>query len=340
MSASVSSHEYAFIGRVDAMESSMMFQRTFEPCAMPINPILAAQWIVNTAEALKQVEKSLARSPLRREVTLSAPKLKRNYGSVDLSKIMSTSSSSGSSVIVTPIDASFPMHRVKWDEDEGEIVEQDVSPASSAPSSPVLEFSIFCNRRRRTVSTHKEPQPFGILFGPSLTPEFVPAHELSDYLEFLDTLEDCDSLGQLADLGAPSLPSSPDPNATELIPSCSYVSICKSNSASTIRQWSLDQSSPSTTEDMSSTDIKLDRADLTAVDSLLASPKHLFEAVSPRIIQGSWGLPGPVFESAFDAQIASPTIGTGLPETLPWIPAIASLALVATVAMGPYWCCL
>ncbi|CCO29998.1 hypothetical protein BN14_04022 [Rhizoctonia solani AG-1 IB] len=271
----MSSYESAFVGRVAAMESLHAGR------SVPENPILAAQRIIATAEILAQVDRPLSGSPLRYEAIISAPRLKRNYGSVDLNEIASTSSSAGMSNIVTSTDTSFPM---QLDEDEGELIEQDISPPSSAPGSPVLEFS---TRKCETMSIHQEP--LGVMFGSDLAPEFIPVDEVSDHPDYLDTLEDCDSLGHFAEV------------------------------------------------DMSPADSELHCAKSTTIDSLLISPKPLFEMASPRITQGSWGLTIPAFGSAFDAQVVSPVIGPGSFETLPWIPAIASLALVANVVMGPVY---
>ncbi|KAG8712442.1 hypothetical protein FRC11_000130 [Ceratobasidium sp. 423] len=294
---------------------------TSKPSALPVNPILAAQQIVSDAGALTQIKERPIGSSLCQELTLQAPTLKRNYGSLDLSRMMSYSSSSSS--VSTPTDAVFPMHC--------DFIEQDVSPASSVPNSPVLEFSI----RHETQTTNYDPEPLGVIFGPGLTPEFVPANEASDYLDFLDTPEDCDSLGHFAE-------SSPTLSTLDVISGRSYPSVWASGSDSTLELWRPEHTTGSllvNPGDLASSDvIELSCAELRALDSILNSPKPAFLATSPRIMEGAWGLPSSTLDSAVVAEITSPAIGPGSFEVMQWIPTIASLALVASLVMGPaYW---
>ncbi|KAF8686285.1 hypothetical protein RHS04_00213 [Rhizoctonia solani] len=302
---------------------------------MPINQVLAAQRIVDTEKALAQVNEHLSFSPLRRKVMVPAPKLKRNYGSLDLNRAMSTSSSD-SSVVTTPTDTSFPTHYVQWNEDEGEVIEQDDTPLSSAPASPMLEFSTRQNHSHKAVASCQEPQPFGVMFGPNSTPELVSANEIADYLDFLDVLEDYDSLEQFAEAGMLGSASCLDPNATKFSPARVHRSVHRAHLDSTPSQWNLNHSSLASTPEKTSsaTVIELNHTGLSTVNSLLASPKLLFEPASPQISRGAWRLPGPTLDSAFDTQVASPSTGTAWSETLPWISAILSLALIANMMMG------
>ncbi|CAE6421971.1 unnamed protein product [Rhizoctonia solani] len=225
----MSSYRSEFITRAALMEIAM---HASESGVLPVNPISVAQQTTNNTNALAQIKERPIGSSLRRELALQAPTLKRNYGSLDLSKMMSTSYSTSSSSVSTPTDAVFPMHCTRWAESEGDLIEQDVSPASSAPNSPVLEFST----RHKTHATDYESEPLGVIFGPDLTPEFVPADEASDYLDFLDALEDCDSLGHFAErFEAPE--SSPTPSTLDFTSSRSYFSTRGSRSESTLGPW-------------------------------------------------------------------------------------------------------
>ncbi|CAE7172576.1 unnamed protein product [Rhizoctonia solani] len=186
MSANLSSCESDFVARVAAMEYNLDTYDSDVP-----NPILAARRIVNAASALAQLDEHPSKSPLRQQVTLEAPKLKRNYGSLDLSRMSSSYSSSSASSLSTPISATFPMDRA-WNQDE-DIIERDEDDFTGQ-DSPVLEFS---TRARFT-----EQLELGVVFGPGLVPEFMPADEAEAYLNFMDVLEDCDSLGHFADTSA------------------------------------------------------------------------------------------------------------------------------------------
>ncbi|CAE6399098.1 unnamed protein product [Rhizoctonia solani] len=289
MPINMCSYETDFVARVAAMDTNMYISKSD---AVPVNPILAAQKIASTADALARMSGDFVISPLRHEVTLPTPTLKRNYGSLDLSRMLSDScSSSNSSVVSTPIDGVFPMHRAQ--PDEGDFIEQDVSPASSAPNSPALEFS-----------THGrsswEFDSFGVAFGPNLTPEFVSADEVSGYLDFMDALEDCDSIGRFAE------------NVVSDI-----------NSGTTYPS----DLSPSST-------IEMNCADSDMMEVLLASPNPLFDVASPRISHDSWGIHSPILDAAPWTEATSPVITPGTFDMFQWTRSIALIALLVNLIRG------
>ncbi|CUA71245.1 hypothetical protein RSOLAG22IIIB_04550 [Rhizoctonia solani] len=311
MCTDLNSCESTFVSRVAAMESNL---RTSDS-DMPTNPILAAQRIVNTASALAQINERLAGSPLRQEVTHSAPMLKRNYGSLNLSKMSSSSSSSASSSsLSTPISARFPMYETPLAEDEDDIMEQDFSPASSPSNSPVLEFST------RGQFSH-EPEPLGVTFGPNSF-GFVSDDEASAYFEFMDTLEDCDSLGRFTQMVETSKLAI-DLNTTQAVP--------------TLEPWHREPTigflSANLNDSYSACVTESRYGESITMDSFVASPTPLFDAASPRMTQDSWGQQSLVLSSEPWVQVASPAAGSESFMALQWIPAITLVVLIANLVM-------
>ncbi|KAH7338222.1 hypothetical protein B0J17DRAFT_416511 [Rhizoctonia solani] len=324
MPANINSYETDFVARVATLDADMHISKSH---AMPINPILAAQQIASTAGALARMGGDSIVSPLRHEVIRSAPTLKRNYGSLDLSRMMSASySSPSSSVVSTPIDGVFPMHHTKFTQDEGDFIEQDVSPASSAPNSPALEFST-------SGRSSWELESFGVTFGSNLTPEFVSADEVSGYLDFMDALEDCDSLGRFAE----EVVSDIDSDTRESINRRSFF-IRKSGLDTTWGHWhsehTMEPISTNPNDLSSSSNIELDCADSEMMELVWTSPNPLFDVASPRIPEGSWGPQSPILDSALWAEVASPAIAPGYFDAFQWTRSIVLLVLFVKVILG------
>ncbi|CAE6506832.1 unnamed protein product [Rhizoctonia solani] len=310
MSTDLNSCESTFVSRVAAMEYNLHTSDS----DMPTNPILAAQRIVNTASALAQINERLAGSPLRQEVTHSAPMLKRNYASLNLTKMSSSSSSSASSAsLSTPTSARFPMYETPFAKDEDDIMEQDFSPASSPYNSPVLEFST------RGQFSH-EPEPLGVTFRPNLTFGFVSGDEASAYFDFMDTLEDCDSLGRFTQMVETSK-LAVESNTTEAVP--------------TLEPWRPERTigflSHNLNDSYALCIAESGCGESIRMDSFVASPTPLFDAASPQITQDAWGRQSLVLGSEPWVQVASPAAGSESFMALQWIPAITLVVLIANL---------
>ncbi|CAE6419212.1 unnamed protein product [Rhizoctonia solani] len=306
MSASMISYEDAFVARVAAMETTLHSSDSH----MPANPILVAQRIIDTASTLAQINEPTIGSPLRQEVISSAPTLKRNYGSLNLSKMSSSYSSSSSSCFSSPTSARFPIYVTQ----EDDLMDQDVSPCSSASNSPMLEFST-------GGQFSQEHDTFGVMFGSNLAPEFVSDDEASAYLDFMDTLEDCDSLGRFA----------------ETVEISKVVASNTTKTILTLEPWRPERTIGFLLADPNHS-YSVDVIEPSRVESIkIASSNPLFNIASPRITESAWGVQSSAIDSAPWVKVA-PVVGSGSLEALQWIPAIALLALVANLFMGSvFW---
>ncbi|CAE6464782.1 hypothetical protein ACGC1H_006023 [Rhizoctonia solani] len=301
MPASMISSEDAFVARVAAMEVTLHSPDS----DMPANPILAAQRIIDTASTLAQIDERPIGSPLRQEVTPLAPTLKRNYGSLNLSKMSSSSSSSSSSCFSSPTSPRFPI----YDTQEDDLMDQDASPSSSASNSPMLEFST-------SGQFNQELDPSGVMLS-NLAPEFVSGDESSAYLDFMDTHEDCELLGQFAEtVGTSKVAAS---NTTDDV--------------LTLEPWRPERTIGFLLVNPNHS-YSLDIIEPSRVQSIkMASSNPLFNVASPRITESAWGLESLVIDSVPWAKVA-PVVGSGSFESLQWIPVVALLALVANLFMG------